>query len=317
MTSTIGTIQAALKTTLDAISNGSRPVPYSVRIAEADVQDLPGPSDPADVVIGFEASGRLGRTGATLLEQFLVPVTIKRRFASATQSDMDLNHQLSELLRGTLADYHTSTARVEQLLSPHPFDNPQAVGPGQYVNRFVLDMDVLTRPSAIATDTSTPQKILSNVRRAVWDAIDNWSEWDGNTWGRKFESDQDLDELALHDPGYFDLPAIAVTWGPTSPRFFAHSVQDWPATVNVTAWFPAHATRLAEYRAWQIVRAVYQSHPVGDPFPYVKRATGRNPERDSPITIEPIELGRAQQLKALKLTCGFTITGLMAPWNES
>ena len=318
MTATITTLQNAHKTTLDAIPTGSRPVPFATRIAEADVTELATNGSAADVVIGFEASGRLGRTDSTILEQFLVPVTIKNRYVSGNQTDIANNHALAELLRDTLANYHSSTARVEQLLSPHPFDNPQAVGPGQYVSRFVLDMDVLRPVSTITTDVTTPSKTLSKVRRAVWDSFDNWSEWDSSTWARKFESDQDLDELSLHDPGLFDLPALAVTWGPTSPKFFAHTVQEWPATVVVTAWFPAHQTRLAEYRAWQMARAVYQCAPSNNPtMSYVRTATGRLPTNDTPIAIEPAELGRSQQLKALKLTFSFTLTGLMSPWNES
>ena len=318
MTATITTLQNALKTALDAIPTGSRPVPFATRIAEADVAELATNGSAADVVIGFEASGRLGRTDSTILEQFLVPVTIKNRYVSGNQTDIANNHALAELLRDTLANYHSSTARVEQLLSPHPFDNPQAVGPGQYVSRFVLDMDVLRPTATITNDTTTPLKILGNVRAAVWNAINDWPEWDSTTWTRKYQNDADFDELALHDPGQFDLPAIAVTWGPTNPRYFTHIIQDFPATVVVTAWLPSREFRLAEYRAWQIVRAMYQSSPLSNPtVAHIKLLTGRYPEKDAPIALEPVELGRAQQLKALKLTFSFTLTGIMSPLKDT
>lgn len=314
MTATVTTIQNAIKAALVGVTT---PVPFVARIAEADVAELPKGTDAADVLIGFEASARLARTDATILEQMLIPVTIRRRYSAADQTALAVNHDLVEILRDELADFHSATARVEQLLSPHPFDEPAAVGPGLFVNRFVLDMDVLRNVSVITTDTATASKTLTRVRRAVWDALNNWSEWTGSTWARKFESDAALDELALHDPGLFDLPAIAVTWGQTNPRFFVHTVQDWPATVDVVAWFPIKSIRLAEYRAWQITRAVYQGAPTGTPtMSYIRTATGRLPEKNTPISIEPVSLGRAQQVKAVRVTCTFTITGLMSPWSE-
>ncbi|WP_373649009.1 hypothetical protein [Schlesneria sp. DSM 10557] len=314
MTATVTTIQNALKSALTGVTT---PVPFNVRVAEADVSDIPSTQQHADVLIGFEASARLARTEATILEQMLIPITIRRRYSKSDQAALGINHELAEILRDKLSDYHSSTARVEQLLSPHPYDEPQAVGPGIWVNRFVLDMDVLRHVSEIVTDTTTDAQLLTKIRRAVWDALNNWSEWDDETWSRKFELDADLDELALHDPGLFDLPAIAVNVGPTNPRFMAHTVQDWPVTVDVVAWFPIHAIRLAEYRAWQIQRAIYQGAPEDAPtMTYIRTASGRLPEKNPQILFEPVQIGRAQQLKAVRMTCTFTITGLVSPWSD-
>lgn len=316
MTAVVTTLQTALKAALDAIPTGDRPVPYTVRVQEADVAEVPAKGSPADIVIGFDSSARIARTSSSILEQHLIPVTIKRRYAEKDQAAIDDCHALEQLIRDTLGDYHSATERVDQLVTLHPFDIPSANSPGVYVARSVLDCDVLRRQVAITQDDTTPTQILSAVRGAVWDSLDNWSEWNGSTWGRKFRDDVDLDELALHDPAPFEFPALAVTWGPTSPRFLTNLAQDWPATLNVTAWFPAHQTTLAEYRAWQIVRAVWQCHAVGDQLSYVRRACGRLPEKNSPINLDPVELGRSGQVKALKLTVGFVITGISAPDNE-
>ena len=317
MTATVTTLQNAFLSTLQTLAGNSPPVAFTPRIAEADEAQLAAIGASADVLIGYESSARLGRTGNMIIEQYLIPITIKHRYAVNSNSDLAANHSLAEVIRDTLAAYHTSTVRVDQLLSPHPFDAPLAVGPGQYAHKFVLDCDVLRTNSAITQDSTTPAKVLTKVRRAAWNAINNWSEFDSNTWARKFQNDADLDELALHDPGEFDLPALAVTLGPTSPRFFTHINQEWPVTLNVTAWFPAHQTTLAEYRAWQIVRAIYQSADPSTPtVSYIRAATGRIPEKDSPISFDPVELGRSQQLKALKVTCQFVLTGIVAPLQD-
>lgn len=314
MVATVTTVQTALLASLTALAAGSPPLPFVPRVVEDSPSPLQNVGDAIDVQVGFEASCRLGRTGSTILEQFLMPITIKSRYAVSDEPTLQGYHALSEYLHDNLATFHNSTMRVDQLLSPHPFDMPQAVGPGVYVSRFVLDMDVLRPVASITQDVTTPTKVLTSVRQAAWNALNNWGEWNSGTWGRKFYQDSDLDELALHDPGEFDLPALAITWGPTAPRYFVHTAQEWPATLNVVAWFPAHATTLAEYRAWQIVRAIYQSAPSASPtVSYIRAATGRIPEKDAPISLEAVELGRSGQMKALKLTCQFVLTGIVSP----
>ncbi|WP_010586309.1 hypothetical protein [Schlesneria paludicola] len=315
MTAAVTTLQTGLKAMLEAIPANDRPLQYTVRIADVDVSDLPAKSVDPEIVIGFESSQRLGRTTATILDQYLIPVTIRRRMPKQDQTQLNENHALEEVLLDALANYHSETARVDQLVTLHPFDIASAVSPGLYTSKIVLDCDVLRRVSPIVQDDTTPTTILTKIRRAVWDALENWSEWDETTWTRAFRDDADLDELALHDPAEFEFPAIAVTWGPTSPRHLTNLAQDWPAMINVTAWFPPHQTSLAEYRASQIVRAIWQCKPEGQNVEYVRRACGRFPEKNSPINLDSIELGRSGQVKALKLTCGFVITGISTPYN--
>lgn len=314
MTATITTVQQALKTAIDAMT---LPLLFVSRIQEADSAEIPDVGADVDIVIGFESSSRLARTGSTILDQLLVPVTVRRRYDSGLQSDLDACHDFTEKLRDGLAAFHSGTSRVEQLLSPHPFDAPQASGPGMFASKFVLDMDALRTPTTIVQDVTTPLTIMTKIRQAVWAALNGWSEWNGSTWARKYQTDADFDELALHDPGEFDLPALAVTWGPTNPRFFVHTAQEWPVTVSVVAWFPIHQTTLAEYRAQQIVRCIYQGgNPATPGVSYVRAATGRLPEKDAPITLDAVEIGRSQQLKALKLVCNFTLTGVVSPLTD-
>lgn len=315
MTAAVTTLQNGLKTMLDAIPANERPLPYTVRIADIDVSDLPAKHVDPEIIIGFESSQRLGRTTATILEQYLIPVTIRRRMPKQDQTQLADLHALEEVLLDVLANYHSDVARVDQLVTLHPFDIPSAVSPGLYTSKIVLDCDVLRRVVPITQDTSTPDNLLTRIRSAVWDALENWHEWDDSTWTRAFRDDSDLDELALHDPAEFEFPALAVTWGPTSPRHLTNLAQDWPAVINVTAWFPPHQTSLAEYRASQIVRAIWQCKPTGQNVEYVRKACGRFPEKNSPINLDSIEIGRSGQTKALRLTCSFVITGVATPYN--
>lgn len=316
MTATVTTIQSGINASLTALSEASPPLAFTVLTQEAASLDIQGSDDSAEVVIGFESLQQIGRTTATILDNYLIPVTVRKRYASGSQADLDACHDLTEAIRDTLANYHTSTVRVDQLLAPNPMDFAQAVGPGVFAHQCVMDLDVIRRVSSITQDTSTPSEILTKVRRAAWDAIDHWSEFTEDTWARKFRDDVDLDELSLHDPARFELPAIAITWGPTQPEWIAHTVQGWPSTLVVTAWFPAHQSTLAEYRAWQIVRALYQCAPSGSSVSYIRAASGQIPSKNSPINLQPVELGRSRQLKAIKLTCSFALTGLVDPFNS-
>lgn len=319
MTATVTTIQNGILAALETLSEDDPPIPFTPVTQEAASLEIPDTDAPAEVVIGFESLQQLGKTNSTILDNYLIPITVRRRYSSGIQSDLDACHDLTEVIRDTLAAYHTTTVRVDQLLSPNPMDMTQAVGPGVFASQFVLDMDVIRRPTAIAQDTTTPAEVLSKVRKAAWDAIDNWSEFtvdDVSVWQRKFRDDTDLDELALHDPAEFEFPALAITWGPTQPEWLVNTVQSWPATLVVTAWFPSHQTTLAEYRAWQIIRAMYQSAPAETPtVSYIRAATGQIPSKNSPINLQPVELGRSRQLKALKLTCSFVLSGLVNPFD--
>ena len=317
MTATVTQIQQELKTVLDGVANDSPPLPFAVRIANYDIADPTVKDGTADVVIGFESVSKLAHTNSSILEQLLIPVTVRMRMTKPEQTIMDANEALLEVLRDASYDYHSEAARAEDLIEPHPFDQVQAAS-GFQIARFVLDMDVIRRITSITQDSGTPAETFTLLRRAFWDAINNWSEWDGSTWARKFENDVDIDELALHDPGRFDLPAIAITPGPTNPQFFTHTTQEWPMTIAVTAWFPSHQLTLAEYRAWQIVRAIYQCKPTAPGSPtYIRTATGYPPKSNSPIAITPVELGRAQKLKAIKVSCTFVVPTNLDPRTVS
>lgn len=314
---TITALQTALKAAIDAAHTATPlALPIAVRIADSTADAPPKQTDSADIVIGFEASALLGRSTNTRLEQFLVPVKIRYRNSEGKQDRLADCHRLAEQLRDLLTTYHTSTTRVEQLLTPHPFDVPASLTVGMFDHRFVLDCDVLrtiTTPDAVTPPDPLP--ILTKTRNAIWAAIDNWSEFTVAgvpVWSRKFRDASDIEELSLHDPCGADLPAISVTWGPTNPEWWVNVMQNWPQQMFVTFWLPAHQLDLAEQRAVQLTRCLYQSAPAGSTVSYIRAAVGRPPTKNV-VTLEPVELGRSQSLKCWKGQLALTLTGLMDP----
>ena len=65
MTATITTLQNAIAAQLTTIANGSPVLPFTVRVQEADVADLPEPTDTIDVIVGAPIASN-GRTAAEL-----------------------------------------------------------------------------------------------------------------------------------------------------------------------------------------------------------------------------------------------------------
>jgi len=122
--------------------------------------------------------------------------------------------------------------------------------------------------------------IQTKARRAVWDAIDNWtplSDWETNAgyplWKQRFEGD--LNEILSADGPICDLPQIAVRpadltegWETNRMAKFVDRV-----VIDVKTVYLDQAEELSEM-VWQ---AVWQSAPPASTVGYVRTATGRNP----------------------------------------
>jgi hypothetical protein len=57
---------------------------------------------------------------------------------------------------------------------------------------------------------------------------------------------------------------------------------------------------------------MYQSSPEGSSVSYIRNAVGRPPTKNV-ITLEAVELGRSQQLKAWKGQLALTLTAVIDP----
>lgn len=308
-------LQSAIQT---AGANAAFGLPLYVHVDDSTAAKPPSPDEPMDVQIGYVGSGQLARTSTRILEQALVNVTLTYRHPDNDQANLDACHTVAQQVRDLLYNFKTDAARVEQLLTPNPFEQTQAVQ-GTFKHRLTLDLDVLRTIATVdpptVTDTGDATPIFTEARNAVWDSIDNWPAFaTPAAWVRKFKDSADLEELSLHDPCAAELPAIAVTWGPTDPKWWTNTMQQWAQQLFITFWMPASWQAAAEWRLVQLTQALYQAAPESSPgVSYIRRAVGRPPSKTSPLSLELVALGRSQQLHAWRGQIALVLTANFDP----
>lgn len=322
MTASITDIQAALKSAIEAANDvESFGLDVVVTVADSQVTTPPSPNDdePMQLQVGFVGAATLARATSRVLDQTLIDINLKYRHPDGTQANLDQCHLVAEQMRDFLAEFTMTGARVEQVITPGPFDQIQAVQ-GTYSYRIGLDLDVIRSRHVRSAPTVTDSPRLTAIRNAVWDSIDHWSPFAEDeeeeippAWLRKFQSPADVEELTLHDPGLADLPAIAVTWGNIGQNWWTHREQKWPASLNVVYWLPADQIEIAEWRAQQIVECLYRATAEPGGLTYLRAATGYPPEKYSQ-TIEPVVLGRGQN-KAIRGTVAFQLPATFKPYD--
>lgn len=309
-------VKSALKTAIEGAAEGTFALPLAVWIGDSASGHPPAVTDPMSVQIAFTGAAEIGRSSSRVLDQALIDCHLSYRYPNQSQIKLDNCNQVAERLRDLLLGFTTTGARVEQLLTPNPFEQQRALQ-GAYSNRITLDMDILRTIATSTPPTVTDSPILTATRNAVWDAIDNWPPFAASgdvpaAWVRKFKDSADVEELSLHDPAPADLPAIAVTWGPTNPEWWTNIQQQWHQQVFITCWLPADQQQVAEWRLMQLMQAVYQSGTTPS-VSYIRRATGRPPSKNSPVSLEMVAIGRAQRLHAWKGQIALTLTTNLDP----
>ncbi len=320
-TASITDIQNALKATIqDAASEFELPLSVSIKDSSADRP--PSPDAPMEVELSYSGVTEIARTSTKVLEQVLLNVNLTYRYPDSQQPTLDACHLTAQQLRDLLSGFSTDAARVEQMLTPAPFETQQALQ-GTFQHTLTLDMDVIRDISTVSppeiTDTGDAASILTQARNAVWDSIDNWEPFAASgdvpaAWTRKFKTDADLEELSLHEPGLADVPAIAVTWGPTSANWWTQTMQQFTQQLFITCWFPANWQSVAEWRLIQLMQAFYKSAPESSPnVSYIRRATTRPPTKNSPVSLELVPLGRTQQLHAWRGQIALNLTTSFDP----
>lgn len=312
-TAAVTTLKSAIKSAIDTAADAGRfALPITTDIADSAAAPPPSPDEPLAVQIALVAAGSLGRTTNKVLDQVLIDVNLTYRHPDGNQANLDECHLVSEAMRDLLSEFSGAGARVEQTLTQQALDPGKALQ-GVYESVVRLDLDQLRTLHAFEAVTVDPAPLLTITRAAVWNAIDNWPAF-ADVWTRKFDSMEDLEELALHDPGRSDLPAIAVTWGPTDAKWWTNIQQLWAQQLFVTFWLPADQQDLAEQRLLELTNAIYKSAPVETPnVSYIRRAVGRPPTANSPVTLEYVSLGRAQQFHAIRGQIALKLTGNLDP----
>lgn len=314
MTATSTAVQTALKSAIEAAAEDiDFALPLSVSIADSavSVPPTPGDEEPMRIQLTFAGSTTLARGTTRVLDQCLIDVNLTYPHPDGNQANLDACHETAEQLRDWLPTFTAGGVRVEQLITPGPFDQVKAVQ-GTYSFRIGLDLDVIRSLQDRSAPAVTDSPRLSAIRGAVWNSIDSWEPF-AEVWSRKYTASTDVEELALHDPGLMDLPAIAVNWGNIGQNWWTHREQKWPASLNVVFWLPVDQIEVAEWRAQQIVECLYRAKGEGQSLTFLRAATGYPPEKYSQ-TIEPVELGRGAN-KALRGTIAFLLPATFQPYG--
>lgn len=107
---------------------------------------------------------------------------------------------------------------------------------------------------------------LTDARRAVWKAIDNWPDLQ-NVFAQRldFENDQSMHE-DQPEPSISDVPAIAIVPVSNTPQWFHHRQQHWILALDITIWTPGWILETAEDLLEKLLDAFWRSKP-GDTGP--------------------------------------------------
>lgn len=306
---------ADLQTALAAELAGTPPTggwaaPFAVTRSYAEAVDYPDRAQAA-VHLGFETRRPLARGQTQALDQFVVPLTLQRGISPTDDAGVETLFALGEQLRERLADWHGGNFRVETLAAPVPFDRAKLQSPGLFCQRILLDVDHL-RTIADAPAPAAETAELTKARKAVWNAI-NASTF-SITWARKYQTDADLEELTLRDPGPHELPALALYWGDTQPEWFTNVMQHWPSLMTATAWLPARLATCGELILQELVAAVFRACVSPSTVPAVKKATGHYPKLRS-LRAQLVSHGRSGLRRAVRCDAQFDLTTHFDPLN--
>ena len=115
---------------------------------------------------------------------------------------------------------------------------------------------------------------LTLARQSLWDSIDNWPAL-ADTFQKKARNDEDFASLDLDKdtPEKDNLPAIAIWTATEKPVWFENTNQKLYNAYDVRVWTPGWKLEASEEIAYELRRAFYQSHPVGDARTYITTAT--------------------------------------------
>lgn len=309
MPSAIAELQTALVAALVDPPAGGWALPFDVRTGFGEARELTDRGQ-ASVWIGYDGYRAQARGSTLSLEQHVVPVTLQQRTDATQTEEVDKLLQVGEQLRERLTDLHDGPFRVETVLAPVPFDSKALAGaPGLFCQKLLLDCDVL-RTIAEAPPATAETAELTKARKAVWAAVDA-SEF-SVAWVRKYQTDADLEELTLRDPGTHELPALALYWGETSPDWFTNIMQEWPSLMTATAWLPASLATAGELVLQELVAAVFRATVSPSTVPAVKKATGHYPALRS-LKSQIVPFGRSGLRRAVRCDAQFDLTTFFDP----
>ncbi|ADG67945.1 hypothetical protein Plim_2118 [Planctopirus limnophila DSM 3776] len=202
--------------------------------------------------------------------------------------------QFVESLKDSLPGSLFDSGRLLTLL-PSPLVSPDLLrSPGIYLATILVSFQQFYTIEGVELPEITlpdPLPIVSRVRQAVWEAIDHWEWPEGFEWGRIFETDADVAELALRGgPAVDELPALSARWQVYQVQETMNRLEDLPLRLVLEAWLPVGWQTLAEVLADQLMRAVISSAPTNGAMPFVRAVIGHVPRPLGPVSITEKEL---------------------------
>lgn len=310
MTPAIVTLHEALAASLSTLPDAGWVAEFEVTHGFSEAKDYTQ-TERASVHLGYETRRPLARGTTQALDQVVVPVTLQRGVSPTDAEGVATLLALGDQLREQLSDWNDGEFRVETLAAPVPFDRAKLQTPGLFCQRILLDVDHLRTIAAAPTPAAETAE-LTKARKAVWQAIDaaDFSV----TWARKYQSDADLEELTLRDPGPAELPALALYWGDTQPEWFTNVMQHWPGLMTATAWLPASLATAGELILQELVAAVFRATVSPSTVPVVKKTTGHYPKIRS-LRAQLVSYGRSGLRRAVRCDAQFDLTTQFDPLN--
>lgn len=277
---------------------------FDVKRQHADAQQLAMITRPT-ILFDPENWQEVRRSSNRQIEHYVVRVVLAVKVTKATDPLIDSMDRLAEQLRDWFAARPVMGGRILDVEQPAIVDRESIRTPCVYVTNFALSVELLAGWPMLAPVLPDPASLFTQARRAVWDAIENWTWPEEFEWKRLFKSDTDTEELLLREaPSLAELPAISLEWSqPFSVEQILNVLQKCPASLRISLWLPAGSLTLAEYLGDQLMQAVCRCTPEGSTVPYVRKVTGHLPEPLGPFQISGVNLpGEPAGRKALKVT---------------
>lgn len=121
-----------------------------------------------------------------------------------------------------------------------------------------------------------PDSILKSARNAVWDAVDNWSAFDGvfnQTY--RFDEDAEVDPenpQPLVNPTPDEIPALAIYPDPSNGKMVTNKQHEIPYKLIALMWTNTWYLDTSDYYSIEFYKSLWQSDG-GTGTPYVKAVT--------------------------------------------
>lgn len=140
--------------------------------------------------------------------------------------------------------------------------------------------------------------MLTNARRAVWQAIDE-SPLLVDSFVRKYKLDGDDDLTDEVEPASHSvMPAIALMPTNADGNWLVNTMMRFGHNIEVRIWTPRWHLDTAEDLVERVWKSIYGAAAVGATSTFVEAATG-SPAKSLGVTFELVRVGENRKVKAV------------------